>query len=66
GPHLVALASHFTAPGRFATASPSAAPWLAAAPLGAHPALARLVLQRYDDARNAPHAAADPRRLVTA
>ncbi|MEU2111727.1 sirohydrochlorin chelatase [Streptomyces sp. NPDC019507] len=66
GRHRVALASYFTAPGRFATASRSAAPWIAAAPLGAHPALARLVLQRYDDARNAPHAAADPRRLVTA
>ncbi|MDI9887617.1 sirohydrochlorin chelatase [Streptomyces sp. HNM0645] len=65
GRHRVALASYFTAPGRFATASRSAAPWMAAAPLGAHPALARLVLQRYDEARNAPYTPTDPRRLVT-
>ncbi|MCP3755896.1 sirohydrochlorin chelatase [Streptomyces sp. TBY4] len=50
GLHRVAVASYFTAPGRFATASAAAAPGPAAAPLGAHPALARLVLQRYDEA----------------
>ncbi|MEV0962220.1 sirohydrochlorin chelatase [Streptomyces sp. NPDC049910] len=66
GRHRVALASYFTAPGRFATASRSAAPWVAAAPLGDHPALARLVLHRYDAARDTPYAAAAPRPLVTA
>ncbi|WP_432071615.1 sirohydrochlorin chelatase [Streptomyces wuyuanensis] len=66
GRHRVAVASYFTAPGRFATASRSAAPWIAAAPMGAHPALARLVLQRYDEARNAECAAAGPRLLVSA
>ncbi|GAA1353792.1 sirohydrochlorin chelatase [Streptomyces beijiangensis] len=50
GRHRVAVASYFTAPGRFASQSAAAAPWIAAAPLGAHPALARLVLQRYDRA----------------
>ncbi|MFI7315741.1 sirohydrochlorin chelatase [Streptomyces venezuelae] len=49
-----AVASYFTAPGRFATQSAGAAPWIAAAPLGPHAALARLVLLRYDQARNAP------------
>ncbi|MEV0599633.1 sirohydrochlorin chelatase [Streptomyces sp. NPDC050315] len=42
------LASYFTAPGRFATASAAAVLGPAAAPLGDHPALARLVLHRYD------------------
>ncbi|MEU4796939.1 CbiX/SirB N-terminal domain-containing protein [Streptomyces sp. NPDC023327] len=59
-----AVASYFTAPGRFATQSTAAAPWLAAAPLGAHPALARLVLHRYDQARAAAPATAGPRRLT--
>lgn len=66
GRHRVALASYFTAPGRFASASRSAAPWVAAAPLGDHPALARLVLHRYDAARDAPYPTAAPRPLVTA
>ncbi|MFG2759868.1 sirohydrochlorin chelatase [Streptomyces wuyuanensis] len=66
GRHRVAVASYFTAPGRFATASRGAAPWIAAAPMGAHPALARLVLQRYDEARSAVCAAAGPRLLVSA
>ncbi|MEU8955390.1 sirohydrochlorin chelatase [Streptomyces sp. NPDC048518] len=57
-----AVASYFTAPGRFAAHSAAAAPWLAAAPLGAHPALARLVLHRYDQARTTP-APARGRRL---
>ncbi|GFH34206.1 hypothetical protein SCWH03_04160 [Streptomyces pacificus] len=60
GRHRVAVASYFTAPGRFATASRNAAPWVAAAPLGDHPALARLVLHRYDAARDAPYPAAVP------
>ncbi|MFF8377327.1 sirohydrochlorin chelatase [Streptomyces sp. NPDC015661] len=56
GRHRVAVASCFTAPGLFATRAAAHAPWLAAEPLGAHPALARLVLHRYDRARaRAPH-----------
>ncbi|MGW2819815.1 sirohydrochlorin chelatase [Streptomyces sp. NPDC001443] len=53
GRHRVAVAGYFTAPGRFAAQSAEAAPWLASAPLGAHPAMARLVLHRYDQARAA-------------
>ncbi|MFD7431897.1 sirohydrochlorin chelatase [Streptomyces sp. NPDC059818] len=51
GRRRVAVASYFTAPGRFASAAAQAAPWIAAAPLGAHPAMARLLLHRYDQAR---------------
>ncbi|MET9362600.1 CbiX/SirB N-terminal domain-containing protein [Streptomyces sp. NPDC006632] len=47
GRHRVAIASYLTAPGRFAAQCAAEAPWLAAAPLGAHPAVARLVLHRY-------------------
>ncbi|MEU4260749.1 sirohydrochlorin chelatase [Streptomyces sp. NPDC025273] len=50
GRHRVALASYFTAPGRFATAAADAVDGIAAAPLGAHPAMARLLLHRYDQA----------------
>ncbi|MFI6402787.1 sirohydrochlorin chelatase [Streptomyces sp. NPDC050548] len=50
GRHRVAVASCFTAPGRFATQCAEQAPWIASAPLGAHPAMARLVLHRYDQA----------------
>ncbi|MGW8888040.1 sirohydrochlorin chelatase [Streptomyces sp. NPDC055749] len=50
GRHRIAIASYFTAPGRFATAAAAAAPGAAAAPLGAHPAMARLLLHRYDAA----------------
>ncbi|MFJ4618175.1 sirohydrochlorin chelatase [Streptomyces sp. NPDC088812] len=46
----VAVASCFTAPGRFATECAQAAPWIASAPLGTHPAMAALVLHRYDRA----------------
>lgn len=46
----IAVASYFTAPGRFATQTSAAAPGAAAAPLGAHEAMARLVLHRYDEA----------------
>ncbi|MDW4907359.1 sirohydrochlorin chelatase [Streptomyces sp. ADMS] len=49
GRHRVAVASYFTAPGRFATECAEAAPWISAAPLGAHPAMARLILHRYDE-----------------
>lgn len=54
GRHRVAVASYFTAPGRFATECADAAPWIAAGPLGAHPAMARLVLHRYDEAATFP------------
>lgn len=58
GRHRVAIASCFTAPGRFATQCAEAAPWIAAAPLGTHPAMARLALHRYDQALATPAAAA--------
>ncbi|MEV0845940.1 CbiX/SirB N-terminal domain-containing protein [Streptomyces sp. NPDC049954] len=51
GRHRVAVASYFTAPGRCAARCAEAAPGPVAAPLGAHPAVARLVLRRYDEAR---------------
>ncbi|MGW1724445.1 sirohydrochlorin chelatase [Streptomyces sp. NPDC002306] len=54
GRHRVAVAAYFTTPGGFATRSAEAAPWLASAPLGAHPALARLILHRYDHTPTAP------------
>ncbi|MEV7279781.1 sirohydrochlorin chelatase [Streptomyces sp. NPDC093111] len=50
GRHRVAVASCFTAPGLFAGRAAAHAPWIASAPLGAHPALARLVLHRYERA----------------
>ncbi|MFE3829032.1 sirohydrochlorin chelatase [Streptomyces sp. NPDC059092] len=50
GRHRTAIASYFTAPGHFATRSAADAPWISAAPLGAHPAMARLLLHRYDEA----------------
>lgn len=50
GHDRIAVASCFTAPGRFATQCAAAAPGTASAPLGDHPALARLVLHRYDQA----------------
>ncbi|QES50272.1 sirohydrochlorin chelatase [Streptomyces venezuelae] len=56
--HRVAVASYFAAPGRFATQSAAAAGGgPAAGPLGDHPALARLLLHRYDRALAAPAAA---------
>jgi sirohydrochlorin ferrochelatase len=50
GLRRVAVAACFAAPGRFATQTAAAAPWIAAAPLGAQDAVARLVLHRYDQA----------------
>lgn len=47
GRHRVAVASCFTAPGRFATQCAEASPGITAAPLGTHPTLARLLLHRY-------------------
>ncbi|NUL04622.1 sirohydrochlorin chelatase [Streptomyces lunaelactis] len=57
GRHRIAVASYFASPGLFATRSAAATPWIAAAPLGAHPALARLLLRRYDEAFSTPYAA---------
>ncbi|MET8946153.1 sirohydrochlorin chelatase [Streptomyces sp. NPDC004542] len=54
GRHRVAVASCFTAPGRFATQCAEAAPWMSSAPLGAHQAMARLILHRYDQAVSTP------------
>ncbi|MEV7078129.1 sirohydrochlorin chelatase [Streptomyces sp. NPDC093516] len=50
GRRHIALASYFTAPGRFATECAQAAPWITAAPLATHPSMAHLVLHRYDEA----------------
>ncbi|MFF4797011.1 sirohydrochlorin chelatase [Streptomyces sp. NPDC001351] len=60
GRHRVAVASYFTAPGRFATESAEAAPWIASAPLGTHPAMAKLVLHRYDQALATPVTTTEP------
>lgn len=57
GRHRVAVASYFTAPGLFARQCAEKAPWVAAAPLGTHPAMTDLVLHRYEQAR-ASHATA--------
>ncbi|WP_327182928.1 sirohydrochlorin chelatase [Streptomyces sp. NBC_01334] len=54
GRDRVAVASYFTAPGRFATECAQAAPWIASAPLGTHPAMASLLLHRYDQAWATP------------
>lgn len=54
GRHRTFVASYFTAPGRFASACAEAAPHRSAAPLGAHPAMARLLLHRYDQAVRTP------------
>lgn len=54
GHRRVAVASYFTAPGRFATECAAAAPGTASAPLGTHPAMARLLLHRYDEAVASP------------
>lgn len=65
GHHRAAVASYFAAPGRFATQTAAASPALAAAPLGDHPALARLLLHRYDAACARPADTARP-ELVSA
>jgi sirohydrochlorin ferrochelatase len=54
GRHRIAVASCFTASGRFATQCAEGAPWIASAPLGAHEAMTRLVLHRYDQALSTP------------
>ncbi|GGJ12900.1 hypothetical protein GCM10010121_024090 [Streptomyces brasiliensis] len=48
GRNRIAVASCFTAPGRFATQCAEAAPWIASAPLGAHEAMAKLIVHRYE------------------
>ncbi|MEU7049510.1 CbiX/SirB N-terminal domain-containing protein, partial [Streptomyces eurythermus] len=58
GRHRVAVASCFTAPGRFATQCASQAPWIASAPLGAHETMARLVLHRYEQSVSLPWSSA--------
>ncbi|MEW1772038.1 sirohydrochlorin chelatase [Streptomyces sp. NPDC086777] len=58
GRHHIALASYFTAPGRFATECAAHAPWIASAPLGAHDAMAELILHRYERALGMPGTAA--------
>lgn len=65
GHHRPAVASYFTAPGRFAAQAAAAAPGPAAAPLGDHPALARLLLRRYDAARAVPRTAAPRPELAS-
>ncbi|WRZ96133.1 sirohydrochlorin chelatase [Streptomyces sp. NBC_01007] len=65
GRHRIAVASYFTAPGRFATQCAEEAPWICAEPLGDHPAMARLVLHRYDQAVAVPEPAPE-RTLVPA
>ncbi|WP_077795910.1 sirohydrochlorin chelatase [Streptomyces sp. JHA26] len=50
GHRHIAVAANFTAPGRFATECTAHAPWIASAPLGTHPAMAHLLLHRYDEA----------------
>ncbi|MGY1580375.1 sirohydrochlorin chelatase [Streptomyces sp. MN13] len=50
GRHRIAVASCFTAPGRFATECAKAAPDIASDPLGAHPLMAELLLHRYEEA----------------
>ncbi|MFD9792147.1 sirohydrochlorin chelatase [Streptomyces sp. NPDC059070] len=66
GRQRLAVASYFTAPGRFATQCAGHARGIAAAPLGAHPAVARLVLHRYDQALAAAPFAPLHRELATA
>ncbi|MDJ0383874.1 sirohydrochlorin chelatase [Streptomyces sp. G-G2] len=66
GHHRIAVASYFTAPGHFSGRCAEAAPGPAADPLGAHPALARLVLHRYDAALAAPLGPTGHRELATA
>lgn len=66
GRDRIAVASYFAFPGLFATAGADLAPWIAAAPIGAHPALARLLLQRYDSAVAQRAPATERRELAAA
>ncbi|WP_089101556.1 sirohydrochlorin chelatase [Streptomyces hyaluromycini] len=58
GRRHIAIASYFTAPGRFATECAANAPWTASSPLGAHDAMAELILHRYERALGTPVTAA--------
>jgi sirohydrochlorin ferrochelatase len=49
GYRRIAVSGYFTAPGDFARLASAAGDWLTAAPLGAHDAMARLLLTRYDE-----------------
>ncbi|MFJ6858862.1 sirohydrochlorin chelatase [Streptomyces werraensis] len=62
----VAVASCFTAPGRFAAECADAAPGTVSDPLGTHPAMARLLLHRYDQALRPGAPVAGPAALATA
>ncbi|MGR6999804.1 CbiX/SirB N-terminal domain-containing protein [Yinghuangia aomiensis] len=62
GADHVALAGYLLGPGHFARKAAAAGATTAAEPLGAHPALADLVLARYDEALNHPLCAAAPAR----
>ncbi|MEU5628593.1 sirohydrochlorin chelatase [Streptomyces tendae] len=64
GHRHVAVASCFTAPGRFATQCAAAAPWITSSPLGTHPSMARLLLHRYDETLMTD-VAVKPRALAT-
>ncbi|GGX25432.1 hypothetical protein GCM10010297_53290 [Streptomyces malachitofuscus] len=64
GRHRVAVASYFTAPGRFATECATAAPWIASAPLGTHEAMPHLLLHHYDQTLHTPTTA--PLELASA
>lgn len=63
GHRQVAVASCFVAPGRLADRSAAAGADIVARPLGAHAAMARLLLHRYDQALGGT---APPRRPVSA
>jgi sirohydrochlorin ferrochelatase len=52
GARRVAVASYLLAPGRFHDRAAACGADATAPPLGAHPAVARLVLRRYDEARS--------------
>ncbi|GAA1578467.1 sirohydrochlorin chelatase [Streptomyces globosus] len=64
GHRRIAVASYFTAPGPFAAQSAAAATGPAAALLGDHPALARLVIRRYDEALALPRPRTAPAPLL--
>jgi sirohydrochlorin ferrochelatase len=51
GYRRIAVSSYFTAPGDFSRLAAADAPWLVAGPLGAQPAMAELLLERFDRAR---------------
>jgi sirohydrochlorin ferrochelatase len=51
GHRRVAVARYLMAPGFFARLAGAAGGWVTSPPLGAHEAVARLVLRRYDEAR---------------